>query len=179
MSSLWRLISACRLWYDEGQSRIALPDYIANQLRYYAQLKMSSAEAKAIQEIENLIPIAFTNDNSDIPVVWAALWSLILTYRQVLQMVAGGTVAFKDNFTEVTSRLLDALIVALSAHYRTRRVLEILDKAALLSFDDKAMEPSFLRYDDVRNAYDQARLERYGFCEYTKTCSPRVSWAKC
>lgn len=158
MSSLWRLISASELWYASvgQQCKKPLPSSIANELKYLAQREMSSAEEKAIDEISDLIPIAFSNKNSNAPAIWAALWSVISIYRSALQKVASHVVAFKDDFGEVTRRLLDALIVALDDHYRTRKVLEALDIA---------IQPSFLGWDDVQAAYDQARRERRGFCE--------------
>ncbi|OIW35012.1 hypothetical protein CONLIGDRAFT_639333 [Coniochaeta ligniaria NRRL 30616] len=160
MSSLWRLISASELCYcyalDGQQCKMPLPSSIATELKHFAQREMSSAEEKAIDEISNLIPIAFSNNNSDAPAIWAALWSVISIYRSALQKVASHVVAFKDDFGEVTRRLLDALIVAFCDHYRTRKVLETLDSA---------FQPSFLGWDDVRAAYDQARQKRHCFYE--------------
>lgn len=167
MSSLWRLISAGELCWtrrpdtQQQYEKKLLPPTIVAELKTFAQRKMASAEEKAIDEISELIPHAFCKNNTDTPAVWASLWSVILTYRQALQAVGSGAVAVKDGFAEVTRRLLDAAIVTLSNHFRTRRILEAVDST---------YQSSFVGHGDVIAAFEQARLERRILCEYSRDC---------
>lgn len=159
MSSVWRLISAEQLCCSYGpgvQYKKQLPHSIAAELKTFAQRKMTSAEEKVIDEICSLIPHAFNKVNSDTPAVWASLWSVILVYRQALQMVGSNAAAFKDGFGDVTRRLLDALIVTLSDHFRTRKILDAVDSP---------LQPSFLGQEDVMAAFELARRERRILCK--------------
>ncbi|KAB5580764.1 hypothetical protein GE09DRAFT_1213203 [Coniochaeta sp. 2T2.1] len=121
--------------------------------KHFARCQMSSAEEKAINDICDIIPNAFSNmkDPKETPAVWASLWALVLVYGQAIQLAAKNPLAFKNGFGEVTGRLLDALIVAMCGHFRTRNVLEALNRVC---------QPSFLENQDVMTAFEQARLER-------------------
>ncbi|KAB5536598.1 hypothetical protein GE09DRAFT_1226657 [Coniochaeta sp. 2T2.1] len=155
VSSLWRLISANELWYTKfgEQPRRPLPVSVTAQLKHFARCQMSSAEEKAINDICDIIPNAFSKmkDPKETPAVWASLWALALVYGQAIQLAAKNPLAFKNGFGEVTGRLLDVLIVALCGHFRTRNVLEALNSV---------WQPSFLGNEDVMTAFEQARVER-------------------
>lgn len=160
MSSLWRLLSASELYYTPVpgvQPNKQLPLSIVAELKTFARRKMAQAEEKVIDEISHLIPDAFCKENVDAPVVWASLWSVIVAYRQALQMVDANAIAVRDGFVEVTRRLLDALILILSDHFRTRKKSEAVDSIS---------QWSFLAHRDVTAAFEQARLERLILCEY-------------
>ena len=141
------------------QQRRRLPASVAAELKHFACLKMSSAETMAIHKICDIIPTAFSSDNTETPAVWATLWTISLVYRQAMQMALGNPVAFKNGFREVTGRLFDSLIVALHDHFRTRKVLEALNQM---------YQPSFQGYQEVIAAYKQAQRESSIFCEYSK-----------
>jgi len=160
MNSLWRLISAEQLCCSQGpgvqQYRRPISPSIAAELKTFAQRKMVEAEEKVMEQISALIPQAFSKSNSDIPAVWASLWSVMLVYRQALKMVGRNGGIFKPGFGDMTRRLLCALTITLSEHFRTRKVLEALDNAD---------QPSFLGRQDVMAAFERARLERRIFCK--------------
>ena len=166
MTSLWRLISAKQLYCShgpgvQGYRRTLLPS-IAAELKNLAQRKMAEAEEKVIEQISALIPQAFDvgKKNSDSPAVWASLLSVILVYRQALELAGSNGGVFKNNFGDMTRRLLDALILTLADHFRTRKVQEALDNA---------YQPSFLGRQDVMAAFERARRERCILCKGSRS----------
>lgn len=157
MVALWRLVTASDLHcvIDEpGQHLRLLPASIKSQLTHYAQREMFTTEEKVFNETRSLLSPTFRSQES--PAIWAALWSIILLYRQALLMNQQKVMYFNDKFDEVTSKLFDGLVIILSCRFRTRKSLESLDLP---------IQPAFLGDPTIKMAYDRAQDERSGFCE--------------
>jgi hypothetical protein len=119
--------------------------------------EMSLAEDKLVDEISALIPNAFNRTKSDAPVVWAALWTVILVYREALLMFGSNARLFKSGFDKVSRHFLEALVVILGAHFRTTEQQKALDNADGLFLVGR---------QDLCAAYASARSGRQAFCKY-------------
>src|SRR5689334_22695349 len=97
MNAMWRLMSASELYYNTAasaghQSKTQqLPSSIVTQLRDFAQRRMWSAEEKVMTEIHAIVKTGLSKSLSEAPVVWAALWSVIMLYRQALDIARRNT----------------------------------------------------------------------------------------
>ncbi|KAK1769476.1 hypothetical protein QBC33DRAFT_530866 [Phialemonium atrogriseum] len=166
MSAMWHILNAKMLYcrHDLFPPRVIIaPEAVQVHIQRLAQQMMTSLEHKILRNIDDLVPDTAKNF-ADRPVIWSILWGVILIYRQSLDECqrakdkpssweTSEACQDREDFINVTSQLLDSLIVTYSSRFRTRGVQDTLNSS------DKTFPHQFA----VREAFEAARKVKSQF----------------